>query len=396
MTPPDVPELLLLLLPVAALSGWVIGRRQRGRAGEPGERRRLPPDYFQGLNYVLNEQPDRAIEAFTRLVEVDADTVETHFALGNLFRRRGEVDRAIRIHQNLLARPALDRDRRAHALLELGCDYMRGGLLDRAENLFTEVVELDEHAETALRCLLDIYQQEKEWQSAIDVAERLADRTGASYARELAHFCCEQGDLAWRTGDAADVIRSHYKRALRYDGECVRAHIGLGDLSYASGQLQGAKRSYKRVARQDSDYLPEVLDRMAICYRDEGRDGAFQRYLEAVLDDAGGACVAMKLADLIAERDGADPAADFLAVQLRQRVTLAGVNRFIALSRDAGDSAARCSRDLGIVGDVIAALEGDWAPYRCLGCGFEAHQLYWQCPTCRAWGKLKPVSGVSP
>jgi lipopolysaccharide biosynthesis regulator YciM len=386
-----MPELLLLLLPIAALSGWVLGRRERRGDGEQGNRRQLPADYFQGLNYVLNEQPDRAIEAFTRIVEVDTDTVETHLALGNLFRRRGEVDRAIRIHQNLMARPALDRDMRAHALLELGCDYMRGGLLDRAENLFMEVVELDQHAETALKCLLEIYQQEKEWESAIDVAERLADRTGTSYARELAHFCCEQADRAWRAEEAPDVIRHYYKRALSYDRECVRAYIGLGDLAFTSGQLQAAKRSYKRVARQAIDYLPEVLDRLAGCYHDEDRHAAFQRYLEAVLDDYGGAVVAIKLAELIAERDGPEAAVDFLGLQLRERPSLAGVNKLIQLSLDVSDAAARCPRDLGVVGDLTAALEGHSAPYRCVGCGFEAHHLYWQCPTCRRWGTLKPV-----
>src|SRR5690554_723037 len=157
-------ELFWLLLPVAALSGWLIGRRRDSRPDSDGGK--LHGEYFQGLNYLLNEQPDKAIEVFTRLVEVDSDTVETHLALGSLFRRRGEVDRAIRIHQNLIARPTLSRDQRAYAMLELGEDFMRAGLLDRAEHLFEQVAEVDTYVVPALRQLLTVYQQEKEWDRA--------------------------------------------------------------------------------------------------------------------------------------------------------------------------------------------------------------------------------------
>lgn len=389
-----MPELLLLLLPVAAFSGWLVGRRQRGRGtDQSGSAGQLPPAYFQGLNYLLNEQPDKAIEAFTRLVEVDADTVETHLALGNLFRRRGEVDRAIRVHQNLLARPALDRDKRAYALLELGRDYMRAGLLDRAESLFREVVELDEHAETALRCLLDIYQQEKEWESAVDVAERLADRTGAAYQREIAQFCCEQGDQAWRLG-TIETAREGYKRALRYDGRCVRATIALGDLAFETGQLQVAKRAYKRIPRQDKEYLPEVLDRLEHCYREEGRENAFRRYLEAVLDDYEGTVVAIKLSELIADRDGRRSAVDFLAGQLRQRPSVRGLNQLVELSLDDAEADERRQRDLRVLRELLMGIMGDRAAYHCGDCGFESRRLHWQCPSCRRWGTIKPVKGV--
>lgn len=392
MISPDVPEVLLLLLPVAAFSGWLVGRRGRQGNGDDTERRAVPPDYFYGLNYVVNEQPDRAIEAFTRLVEVDPDTVETHLTLGNLFRRRGEVDRAIRIHQNLMARPTLDRHMRAHALLELGRDYMRAGLLDRAETLFSDVVELDEHAETALRCLLDIYQREKEWEAAIEVAERLADRIGASMGAEIAHFCCEQAEQPDRRG-ASSEAEDQYKRALRHDSGCVRAIIGIGDLASASGQLQVAKRSYERVARQDIEFLPEILDRLARCYREEGRYTAFKRYLEAVLDDYPGSAVAIKLSEIIAERDGSAAAADFLAAQLRARPSLAGVRRLIELKCDDGTSGGERQRDFSVLSELLGGLADARSPYRCRDCGFEANQLHWQCPSCRRWGAIKPQRG---
>jgi len=387
-----MPEVLLLLLPVAALSGWLLGRREG--TNRQAKRPELPADYFQGLNFLLNEEPDKAIEAFTRLAEVDSDTVETHLALGSLFRRRGEVDRAIRVHQNLMARPALARDQRTYALLELARDYMRAGLLDRAENLFREVVELDEHADRALHGLRDIYQQEKEWESAIDVTERLAELMQRSYAYEIAQFCCEKGDQAWRTGEPAAAVRAHYKRALNYDSRCVRATIALGDLAAKTGQTEAAQRAYKRVARQDIDYLPEVLDRLESCYREEGRAAAYRRYLETVLDDYEGAAVAVKLAGLIAEHQGRKQAIDFLAAQLRRRPSVSGLERLLALSLDENDGDERRHRDLRVLRELLTALMAERAPYRCGTCGFEAHQLYWQCPSCRGWGHVKPVRDV--
>lgn len=176
-----------LLLPVAALSGWLIGRR--GSDSENNNpTKAFHPEYFKGLNFVLNEQPDKAIEVFIRMLEVDSETVETHLALGNLFRRRGEVDRAIRIHQNLIARPTLNREQRAHALLELGMDYMRSGLLDRAEGLFLELVESDLHLNQAYTELLEIYQQEKDWENAIIIARKLEVISGNSLNPVIAQF----------------------------------------------------------------------------------------------------------------------------------------------------------------------------------------------------------------
>ena len=200
-----MPELLWLLLPVAALSGWIAARRS---APSAAPQKPLPSQYFQGINYLLNEQPDKAIEVFTRLVEVDSDTVETHLALGSLFRRRGEVDRASRIHQNLIARPTLSRDQRAYAMLELGEDFMRAGLLDRAEHLFEQVAEVDTYVVPALRQLLTVYQQEKEWDRAISAALRL-EASGAKSMRPLvAQFYCEQAEIGRERGSCSSARSS--------------------------------------------------------------------------------------------------------------------------------------------------------------------------------------------
>ena len=196
-------ELLLLLLPVAAASGWLAARRsarkeQKACVGETG------PVYFRGLNHLLNEEPDKAIDAFVEMLEVDSDTVETHLALGNLFRRRGEVERAIRIHQNLIARPALTREQRAQALLELGQDYMRAGLLDRAENLFREPKETKLHVKPALGHLLVIYEKESDWQSCLDTADQLESISGEKLGLQKSHYHCELAVIAKAEGRASD------------------------------------------------------------------------------------------------------------------------------------------------------------------------------------------------
>lgn len=386
-----MPELLWLLLPVAALSGWVIGRRDRRRHGPERE---LSGEYFQGLNYLLNEQPDKAIEVFTRMVEVDEDTAETHLTLGNLFRRRGEVDRAIRIHQNLIARPSLERTQRAYALLELAKDYMSAGLLDRAESLFTEVVELDEHAETALRQLLDIYQQEKEWDQAIAVAARLQSRSGEDLRPVMAQFACEQADEALRNHAEPATVRSLVKRALGYDSQCVRASILRGDLEQRVQAWRPAIKAYQRVESQDLDYVPEVLPRLETCYRAQENEDGFLRYLHHLLNRYPGMSVVMKLSELIQAREGRQAAVEFMASQLRRRPSVRGLNRLIELNIDENDPDRRRQRDLRVLQELFTALLGDRMPYRCRECGFEARQLHWQCPSCRQWGTIKPIRGL--
>ncbi|NNF96569.1 MAG: tetratricopeptide repeat protein, partial [Halobacteria archaeon] len=186
-------EILFFLLPIAALSGWWLGRRSKARRQEESSLE-LPSSYLRGLNYLLNEQQDKAIDLFIQLLDVDNDTVETHLALGSLFRRRGEVDRAIRIHQNLIARPTLSKEQRMQALFELGQDYMRAGLLDRAETLLGELIGNEPHTVAALQHLLDIYQQEKDWDKAIQIAQRLESRTGQSKRNLIAQYYCEKAD----------------------------------------------------------------------------------------------------------------------------------------------------------------------------------------------------------
>jgi len=383
--------LFWLLLPVAALTGWMIARWGMRRSS--GRRETvLRSTYFRGLNYLLNEQPDKAIEVFLKIAEVDSDTVETHLALGNLFRRRGEVDRAIRIHQNLIARPSLDAEQRTHALLELGEDYMRAGLFDRAENLFSELIQIGAHKPSALKHLLAVYQQEKDWHKAIETAERLERASGESMAAVIAQYYCELAEEAWRERDENET-RRRLGQALARDPKCVRASIILGRVERQREDYEAAIRAYRQVPDQDIEYLPEILDPLLTCYRALGREDEAQRYLDELIGRYDGISPILSLAGMILEREGEQAAVTFITRHLRQRPSVRGLDYLIGLNLAHSEGPAR--DNLLILHDLTRKLLDGKAVYRCSHCGFGTRTTHWQCPSCKQWTTVKPIHGVA-
>src|SRR6185437_13377966 len=235
---------LAALLPVTFVLGWWASR-QAGARRSGAEVSELSSDYFRGLNYLLNEEQDKAIEVFLKLAEYNRDTVETHLALGNLFRRRGEVDRAIRLHQHLVSRPNLSEPMKTVALLELGEDYMRAGLLDRAEALFADLVAMNAHAPSALRHLIAIYQHERDWNKAIEHARRLEVMTGEDEAPMIAQFYCELAERSRQHGARVEA-RDYLEQAFRCLPDCVRAWMLTGRLHAEEGQHAEAVQAYGR------------------------------------------------------------------------------------------------------------------------------------------------------
>lgn len=382
--------LLWLLLPLAAASGWWAARRSQERDGQGG-RLRVHPEYIRGLNYVLNEQPDKAIEVFIKMLEVDSETVETHLALGSLFRRRGEVDRAIRIHQNLIARPTLSRDQRSLALLELGLDYMRSGLLDRAEGLFKELVEMGAYVHQALGHLLEIYQQEKDWQNAIATARRLEASSGESLKSMIAQFYCElaaENVALDKNKDATELLR----RALKIDPNCVRASLIEAEMKKKEGRIDAAIKAYQRTEKQDPEYLPEVVAPLSLCYRELGKLEEFMSYLRGIVGRHGGITPSLLLAELIAEVQGEEAAIKFISRELRRRPTVRGVDRLIEYSIRKANGEIR--DNLQTIKELTASLIGGSPVYKCIQCGFKAKRFHWKCPSCRNWNSVKPVHGV--
>ncbi|QKT04788.1 lipopolysaccharide assembly protein LapB [Ectothiorhodospiraceae bacterium 2226] len=379
--------LLFLLLPAAAYTGWRVGRRGGGTDARRADG--LTAAYYQGLNYLLDEQPDKAIEVFVNMIEVDRDTVEMHLALGSLFRRRGEVDRAIRVHQNLIARPTLAKAQREQALHELGEDYMRAGLFDRAEALFTELARSTKYRDRALRQLSCIYQQEKDWHQAIDATSRLEQLTGQRELRaEIAHFYCELAEQARQENEPKEALRL-LRRALATDGSCVRATLLEAELALAEGNCKGAFGALRRVEQQDPHYLPEAVEPLMQCAQPPQSSKEVRQYLLGLLERQKSVSVLLAAAELVRETRGQEEAAALIAHHLRGRPSVRGIHRLIELHLQ-----AEARDDLKMLRDVTTRLLAEKPVYRCQRCGFNGKALHWLCPGCKSWGTVKPIQGL--
>lgn len=384
-------QLSLLLLPVAAAFGWAMGRRESPRTEVDQQTNQFHPNYFKGLNYLINEQPDKAVDVFVQLLEVDSDTVEMHLALGNLFRRRGEVDRAIRIHQNLIARPQLDREHRVQAMSALAHDYLFAGVLDRAERLFLEIVELGGNEESSLRFLLYIYQQEKEWQKAIRTARKLEILTKTPMRSSIAQYYCELSQRFYDKGQV-DNARAMLKQARSYQPECVRASILAGDLERELGQYARALRCYQRVMDQDPHYLIEVVKPLEICYQKLNRLDDYLVYLRASLKRNLNIDVIVIVSQQLQIQQGERAAAEFLLTQLDQKPSLRALEHLAELYMI--DARGETRDKLNLLQRAIRALLKDKPTYRCTQCGYTGNTLFWLCPSCHAWSTVKPIQQV--
>jgi len=375
-----------LLLPIAAISGWVIGRRG-GERHSDNQVSRLSTTYFRGLNYLLNEQPDKAIELFLHIAELDKETFETQVALGHLFRRRGEVDRAIRLHQALVQRPGLSDQQKVQALLALGEDYMRSGLLDRAETVFSDLVALDMRAPLALRHLINIYQAERDWDKAIENAQRYEAATGESMGKLIAQFECELADRHRASGEI-DAAREAVARAYQADAKAVRAGMLEGRIEVEAGNDAGAIRAFERVARHDPDYLPEVLPALLSSYEHVGDIPGARAFLAEMCEHYRGIAPVLALTRMVEAEEGVAAARAYLAQQLKDRPSVRGEAALIDLTLAEATDPIATLHDLKHITDQLLVRNPS---YRCNRCGFGARSHHWQCPSCKEWGTVKPL-----
>ena len=328
---------------------------------------------------------------FLQIAAVDKDTVETQFALGHLFRRRGEVDRAIRLHQSLVGRAGLSDEQKTRAVLALGEDYMRAGLLDRAETLFTDLVRMGVLAPQALEHLISIYQAERDWGQAIEHAQKLESVSGEPMGKLVAQYHCELAEKARLAGDL-DAARRHVADAYAADSHSVRAGLAEGRIELAVGNDGAAIRAFERVARHDLEFLPEILEPLLGCYERRGENARARGFLTEMIEHGPGVAAVLALTRLIERDEGTAAAQAFLARQLQLRPSVRGEAAYIDLSlRDAGgDSAATLKTLKQITDQLLVRSPG----YRCQRCGFGARAHHWQCPGCKSWGSLKPVNGA--
>jgi lipopolysaccharide biosynthesis regulator YciM len=378
---------LFLLIPLLLYASFYLGRKAQRRSS----RRKLvlSKHYFVGLNYLLNEQPDKAIDVFVRMLSVDNDTFETHVAIGSLFRRRGEVERAIRIHQNLLSQPDLSRSIRIQALMELGRDYLSAGLYDRAERLFLEAIDLGgKAASSSFKHLISIYQHEKEWLKAIEYAHLFQTHLKESQGVAIAHYYCEliESQLLKLTDRKFQI---YLEEALLADPKCVRARLIEAKWHEAHGDFKSAITAYNYIRSQDKDYISETIKPITACYIRLQNEAGLRDYLYQCLNDSPQFAVILMITDKLQEWHGNKVAADFIADQLATHPSLLGLARLIEFyANDIED-------EHGLYFKKLAELMGHFLKnemtYRCVKCGFNSEVLIWLCPDCQHWNTIKPL-----
>ncbi|MFA7279466.1 MAG: lipopolysaccharide assembly protein LapB [Sterolibacterium sp.] len=378
----------LLALPLFFVLGWIAARIDIKHLVR--ESRTLPRSYFKGLNFLLNEQPDKAIEAFLEAARVDPETIELHFALGNLFRRRGETDRAIRVHQNLIERDEsqnqLSDDQRLHALSELGQDYLKAGLLDRAEEVFLKLRNTSRD-EDALRFLLEIYQQEKEWQKAIDIVQQLPEHSGHIWQKQIANFHCELASAALLRSDLREAS-GRLEMALSCNRKCVRATLLQGELALAESNTAAAIEAWQRVEQQSPIYLALVAGKLMEAFR---RQGSEQQGIQ-LLRNWFKLHPSLDLLDAVfhseLQGEGAEAAYQLVRDELRRNPTLLGLDKLLEAQILLAPQERRA--DLELIKNLVHNHTRRVARYCCDSCGFKARQFYWRCPACGGWETFPP------
>jgi lipopolysaccharide biosynthesis regulator YciM len=334
-------------------------------------------DYFSGLNYLLNEQPDKAVDVFTRLLQVDSETVETHLALGALFRKRGEIGRAIKIHQNLIARPQLSKQQRVTALVALGKDYLHAGFIDRAEKLFLEITSGGDEPLISLHYLLDIYQRQKNWEAAIKVAQQLRSITDEPLDIIIAHYYCELAQQYLNKKDIESCIKS-LKQALKSDAQCVRANLLLAKVYFELHRYKDSIAVIEEILKQDKTLFSESLPILISSYIALEQENTCVEFLASEFHDVANITVALYLTDYYRKTKNDEEAIQYLRGYLSKYPSLKGVLYLV--------------NDLPIVKDLIQNILKNMPHYRCGQCGFKSNQLLWLCPGCKSWNEIKPVA----
>ena len=390
----------LLLLPVMFGIGWLASRwdlRLENRMDEL-ERMRQQRSTFKGLSLLLNEQPDQAIETLVKIAQLDPETIELHFSLGNLFRRRGETERAIKVHQHLANRDDLKPRDRDHAAYELGRDFLRAGLLDRAEASLNRVGE-GKFAVPAKESLLEMYQVERDWKKAIIAAHELAILQGKSHQTEIAQFHCELGQEALRRKDLQEAEQS-IQRALQAVPNHSRALILQGDYLMAMERPAQAIDAWSLVAASHPAYMHLLADRWMIAHTAINQiDAGLDRLCELLKTQASGELLDIVHKQIMTIR-GPQVANIMLADVMQHSPSLSALSKLAEtrLAVEEGSANAERVLELQSILNLLRQRTTSLARYTCGNCGFRARRFYWQCPGCNNWEAYSPrrAEGAAP
>ena len=386
-----------LLLLTAISAGWLLGRLGSSKyTHTKASNSDLFQDYFVGLNYLLNDEPDEAIDTFIKALEINSKTIETHLALGALLRRRGKVDKAINVHQALLARPNLERDFSNSVRLQLALNYIAAGLLDRAERLLKEILEDGGQAKwDALRQLITVYQTEKDWENAIACSSALLKnarfRKDPTLLGGAAHYCCEIAQLHLHNNRDTQA-RSEIKRAFTFERNSTRAMLLLADLEQRQGNYTAAIKDLLRVREVKPQFIAQLLEPLAFCHESLGTRADFEKLLrKMVLEDSSTEAALMLVKITNASSENVE-AVSLLREHLEHLPSSGALIELLELLLDGVDVNVASSLELLL--NLVKAQAHVSSEYRCHHCGFETKNFFWMCPSCKRWDKISPINDL--
>ena len=376
----------LLALPLFFSLGWIAARVDLKQL--LAESTALPAAYFKGLNFLITNQHDKAIEAFSEAVQANTDSLELHFALGSLFRRRGEVDRAINLHLNLLTKKELEPQQKLAVTAELAQDYLKAGLFDRAEELF-ETLDDDRYRQPALRALLEIYVREREWERAIKAATELERLSGVPFRVEISHYYCEMAVKSKLANDTHSA-RFELDLALNANKNCVRANVLLGDLEAESGEHKAAISTWKRIEFQKPEYLGLIAPKLLASFRAINATTEGLTLLNTYLQTYQLNSLLNVLYEATLAEEGAENAATLARTELIKKPSLNTLDLLLQARAivETGQPKQSNLQDTQLMQQAVRHAIGNKTAYHCEQCGFKAKYHHWQCPACNAWEAL--------
>ncbi|MDG6465754.1 lipopolysaccharide assembly protein LapB [Glaesserella parasuis] len=392
-------ELLFLLLPIAALYGWYMGQRS-AKKDQDAINNKFSRDYVTGLNFLLSNQQEKAVDLFLSMLQKQESEnqistesqFEAEITLGNLFRSRGEVDRALRIHQGIENSPHYSFEQKLLAKQQLAKDFMAAGFYDRAENYYITLLDEPEFAVNSLSQLAVIYHKTREWKKAINVAEKRLRIEPEMDKIPLSHYYCEYAQ-AVRSDDEKAFLTA-LQKALSYVPHCARASILFGDFFFEKQEMRTALRYFEAVLEQEPNYISEVLHKIKQCYIALNEQNNFELFLIKANQIKHNSSVDLALAEFIEQKDGVEAAQSRLYQQVRQFPSLMTFHRFIYYQVNEAEE-GRGKESLVLLHKMVGDRIKQGFQYRCIHCGYQSYRLSWHCPSCRTWESIKPMQSIT-
>jgi len=384
-------ELLFLLLPVAMAYGWFMGRNSIKQKDQT-IKQDLSIKYSTGLNYLLSNQQDKAIDSLLDALKVEDDSVEAHFAMANLFRKRGELDRALKVHEHLVRLNHLPTKDKQQAVFELGKDFLSAGLYDRAETMFSKLLKSSDYGIKALTYLLQIYQSTKDWQQCISHKKQIIKLNDKRLLHTLANFYCELATMAFEQDEFITVIEL-LELALQLDPNSCRANWLMAKIYQNHQQCELAAKCYQDIYHQDKEFFPDVIEKMHGCYKNMDALDDFYKFIKKVYDETASTGALISYLTYVEEKHSKKKAIEFILSALKRRPTIRGFQHFVNMQIN---QAQEDINDDSL--DLIKELIGEYLKvkhrYGCRSCGFNSQIHYWSCPSCHEWEQLKPIRGL--